>query len=76
MRADLHIHSTCSDGMLNPYEIIDEAKKNGVNIISICDHDTIDAYSDDLISYAKEKEVELIYGVEKISRHRNTCFSV
>lgn len=64
MRIDLHIHSTCSDGMLNPYEIIDEAKKNGVDVISICDHDTIDAYSEDLIAYAKEKNIELICGVE------------
>lgn len=76
MRADLHIHSICSDGMLNPYEIIDEAKKNGVNIISICDHDTIDAYSEDLISYAKEKEVELIYGVEISTKYQGTGIHV
>lgn len=61
---DLHIHTNISDGELSPKEIIDEAVNNKVNIISITDHDTIDAYTDDLINYAKEKEIKLIPGVE------------
>ena len=47
-RIDLHIHTTCSDGVLSPKEIIDKAIQNGVSIISITDHDTIDAYNDEL----------------------------
>ena len=31
-KIDLHIHTTCSDGVLNPYEVIDEAYKNDVKI--------------------------------------------
>lgn len=63
-RIDLHMHSNISDGVLTPEELIDEAKKNGVDTISICDHDSIDAYSDELFEYAKKNNINLIRGVE------------
>lgn len=61
---DLHIHTNYSDGALSPKEIIDEAVKNGVSVISIADHDTIDAYNDELFNYAKENHIQIINGVE------------
>lgn len=61
---DLHIHSNMSDGTLSPKEIIDEAWKNNISIIAIADHDTIEAYNDDLYNYAKEKKIQLINAVE------------
>ena len=64
MKIDLHIHTNKSDGEYSPKEIIDEAKKLGVSVISITDHDTIDAYSEELFSYAKAKEIKIIPGVE------------
>ena len=39
MKADLHMHSTLSDGRLTSFEVIKRAKKNDVGIISITDHD-------------------------------------
>lgn len=39
--ADLHIHSSYSDGYLSPEEIVNLAKKKGIKCISITDHDTI-----------------------------------
>ena len=45
---DLHIHTTCSDGALTPCEIIDLAKKNNVSVIAIADHDTTEAYTNEL----------------------------
>lgn len=71
-KIDLHIHTTCSDGALSPYEVIDEAYKNNVKIISITDHDTISAYTEDLIEYAKKKGIKLIPGIE-ISTKSNKC---
>ena len=68
---DLHIHTTKSDGSLTPFQIIDEAKKNNVKFISIADHDTIDAYSDNLFSYAEKNGISIIPAVEistKISK--------
>ena len=63
-RIDLHMHSTISDGTLTPKEIIDEAVKNGVDTISICDHDSLDAYTDELFEYARKNNIDLIKGVE------------
>lgn len=63
-RIDLHIHTTVSDGALAPKEIIDEAYKNGVSVIAIADHDTIEAYTDELFEYAKSKNIKLIRAVE------------
>ena len=69
---DLHIHTTCSDGVLTPFEVINEAYKNNVKIISITDHDNLNAYSEELINYAKEKDIKLITGIE-ISTKINKC---
>ena len=63
-RIDLHIHTTKSDGALSPKEVIDEAYKNGVSVISIADHDTIEAYNEELFKYAESKNIKLIPAVE------------
>ena len=63
-KIDLHIHTTVSDGSLTPKEVIDEAYKNGVSVISIADHDTIEAYNDELYSYASMRNIKIINAVE------------
>ena len=63
-RIDLHIHTTMSDGAYTPKEVIDEAEKNGVDIIAIADHDTIEAYNKELFEYANSKNIKLINAVE------------
>lgn len=40
-KADLHIHSTVSDGSLSVAEIVERAKNNGLDAIAITDHDTL-----------------------------------
>ena len=61
---DLHIHTCFSDGSLSPKEVVDEAFKNGVSVIGIADHDTIDAYDKELYDYAKSKNIRIINAVE------------
>lgn len=61
---DLHIHTTCSDGALTPFEIIDKAKENNVSTIAIADHDTVMAYTDELFEYAHKNGITLIPAVE------------
>jgi len=46
MFADLHIHSWYSDGTLSPEEIVKKAKSQNITLISICDHNLFDAYSE------------------------------
>ena len=62
-KIDLHIHTNKSDGKLSPKGVIDEAVKNKVSTIAIADHDTVEAYTDELFSYAKEKNINLIKAV-------------
>lgn len=61
---DLHIHTNLSDGALSPKEIIDEAQRNGVGVIAIADHDTIEAYTKELYDYAESKNIKVINAVE------------
>jgi len=42
MKADLHIHTTASDGRLSPVSIIKAAIEAGLSHIAITDHDTVD----------------------------------
>lgn len=69
---DLHIHTNHSDGDLSPKEVIDEAIKNNVKVISIADHDTTHAYTEELCLYAKKNNILLIPAVE-ISTKTTRC---
>lgn len=57
---DLHIHSNCSDGKLSPLEIVAQAKEKGLKHYSICDHNTVAAYTNPEI--ANEKSI--VPGIE------------
>ncbi len=41
MRADLHTHTVYSDGRYSPLELAKRAKKNGVKLLSVTDHDNM-----------------------------------
>jgi predicted metal-dependent phosphoesterase TrpH len=70
-RADLHCHSTASDGSLTPKQLIDVAIDRGLSGLSITDHDTIAAYQEAL-PYAREKGLPLLVGVEFSTLHDDT----
>jgi predicted metal-dependent phosphoesterase TrpH len=38
---DLHLHSTCSDGLLAPADIVAHAAAQGVQLLALTDHDTV-----------------------------------
>jgi hypothetical protein len=44
MHIDLHTHTNFSDGKLSPDDLVQRAIANGVEILSITDHDTVNAY--------------------------------
>ena len=68
-RADLHCHTTCSDGTLSPEEIVHLAKESGLAGLSITDHDTFAAY-ETAIPVAKEIGLLLGAGIEFSSEHQ------
>lgn len=63
VKADLHTHTTHSDGHCSPYELISKAAAAGINILSITDHDSVGAL-DEGIAVGKEFNVEVIPGME------------
>ncbi len=74
-RADLHCHSTCSDGTFSPVELIQEAKKIGLSGLSITDHDTINAYSTALPE-AEKLGIKMVSGAEFSTRHRGVSVHI
>ena len=57
---DLHTHSNKSDGVLSPGDLIARAKDFNVDVLSITDHDTVQAYQE-LDSFS---EITIIPGIE------------
>ena len=51
MKADLHLHSSRSDGTLSPGELADRALRQGLTLIAVTDHDVLRG-SDELIESA------------------------
>jgi predicted metal-dependent phosphoesterase TrpH len=70
---DLHIHTTASDGLLTPEEVVEIAAKEGLSAISITDHDSIDGYLS-AQEKAEELGIELIPGVELSLTHKGEDF--
>ena len=62
---DLHTHTTYSDGDKNLKELLKEAEKNNVTILSITDHDTVDAYDElKTLNYKEYYTGRIIPGAE------------
>lgn len=75
-RADLHCHSTCSDGSDDPSTLLYKAKEIGLSGLSITDHDSIAAYTDELFALAGSLGVRLLPGVELSSTWKDQTVHV
>lgn len=62
-KADLHIHTTASDGNSTPAEIVESAVGHNLEIIAITDHDTI-AGLRKAREAARDTDLQIISGVE------------
>jgi predicted metal-dependent phosphoesterase TrpH len=60
---DLHNHSTCSDGLLTPTQLIDLATRNGTDAIALTDHDNIDGL-EEADRAARQAGIGFVPGVE------------
>lgn len=60
---DLHLHSTCSDGLLPPEELVALAAARGLSAIALADHDNVDGV-DVAMEAGRRHGVEIISGVE------------
>jgi predicted metal-dependent phosphoesterase TrpH len=61
MRADLHVHSTASDGTDPPAEVMRRAARAGLDVVALTDHDTVAGHAE---AYAAAGPVTLLPGME------------
>ncbi|MCD6583848.1 MAG: PHP domain-containing protein [Candidatus Omnitrophica bacterium] len=69
-KADLHIHSYYSDSDLSIQEIFNQAKKKGIDALSITDHDTVQGI-EEALSLSKIYDIEFIEGIELSAEYNN-----
>ena len=69
--ADLHTHTAASDGQYSPAELVKLAKKRGLSVLAVTDHDTI-AGVDEAQRAGHELSLLVIRGVELSAKeHHN-----
>ncbi len=62
-RIDLHLHSTASDGVFPPAEVVRLARERGLTTIALTDHDTSAGW-EEAFAAGRELGVEVIGGFE------------
>ncbi|MEN8212366.1 MAG: PHP domain-containing protein [Thermodesulfobacteriota bacterium] len=72
--ADLHNHTTASDGDFTPDELVEQATIHGIKAVGITDHDTLNGLKEALAAGIKYN-VEVIPGVEVSIRFKRSYFT-
>src|SRR5215210_7784591 len=73
---DLHSHSTRSDGVMRPSEVVERAARRGVQALALTDHDEVSGLAE-ARSAAEKAGIELIDGVEiSVTWHGHTLHVV
>ncbi|GFE61635.1 PHP domain-containing protein [Geobacter sp. AOG2] len=60
---DLHVHSSFSDGVLTPEELVERAQAEGLSAIAIADHDSVAGVAAG-VTAGKERGVEVVPAIE------------
>jgi hypothetical protein len=68
--ADLHVHTSYSDGTFTPAQLIKEALSRGLSALAIVDHDSTEALEEALV-IAAGTGLEVIPGIELTAQHEN-----
>lgn len=63
-RADFHNHSTISDGVLSPTDLINLAYRNGVRTMALTDHDITDGLPEAFQAASAYNDFTLVPGIE------------
>jgi 3',5'-nucleoside bisphosphate phosphatase len=72
---ELHTHTTYSDGILTPQQLVDRAAHAGVKALAITDHDTLHGW-DEAIAAAKQYQMEIVPGVELSTVHHGRSLHI
>lgn len=68
VRIDLHTHSVCSDGTQTPAELVASARRAGLDVVALTDHDTYAGW-DEAGEAATREGMTLVPGVEVSCAH-------
>ena len=63
-KADLHMHTTCSDGLFSPAEIVKMSKEMGLQTIAVTDHDLVDGIGEAVAAAKELGGITVIPGIE------------
>jgi len=63
-KVDLHMHSTASDGRLTPEDVVRKSAENGLTVIALTDHDTVDGIAPALVAAKAFPWLKVIPGIE------------
>lgn len=74
-KGDFHIHSTASDGTLEPKEVVRYAKKNDIDIMALSDHDTIKGINE-AQEEGKKLDVKVIPAIELSTQYKNESIHI
>lgn len=72
---DLHMHTTASDGIYSPRELVQKAHASGLKTIAITDHDTIEGIKEALQA-GLEFGVNVIAGVEFSTKYKGRSVDI
>lgn len=72
---DLHSHSTASDGLLSPAELVRRARAQGVQVLGLTDHDTV-AGLDEAAREAARLGLRLVPGIELSTQEQGRSLHV
>ena len=68
---DTHVHSKASDGCWRPAEVVEHAKREGLQVIALTDHDTVFGI-DEAVAVGKRIGVRVIPGIEIDAEYRGS----
>jgi 3',5'-nucleoside bisphosphate phosphatase len=72
MLIDTHVHTSHSDGLHAPARVISAASAAHIGLMSITDHDCVDAYPG-AIRLARDRGIDIIPGVEMTTKNEQGC---
>lgn len=75
MKADLHIHTTASDGTWTPQELVKEAVQEGLGALAVTDHDSV-ANVAETQRLAEEAGLKFLPAAEVCATKNNIMFHI
>lgn len=75
IKIDFHTHSTSSDGLMTPKEVVERAYRNNVKYLALTDHDTISGL-EEASETAEGLGIKFIPGIELSTTHNKESIHI